>query len=120
VHSPGYVADTDDEAIERAVAALEGDARPHRRERGWGPTTTAEFERMAGPDGALYAGSPRTVAAKIARTVRALDASRFALKYSAGTLPHGLMMASIERYGTEVIPEVRRLLADEAEPAAAR
>ena len=120
VHSPGHVADTDEQAL--------AELWPHWRamrdrigaERGWGPTTTAEFERMAGPDGALYAGSPRTVAAKIARTVRALDASRFALKYSAGTLPHGLMMASIERYGTEVIPEVRRLLADEAEPAAAR
>ena len=33
------------------------------------------------------------------------------MKYSAGHLPHDLMMASIELYGTQVIPRVRELLA---------
>ena len=59
----------------------------------------------------MYAGSPETVAAKIAATVRDLGLARFDLKYSAGTLPHPLMMRSIELYGTEVIPRVRALLA---------
>lgn len=40
----------------------------------------------------------------------ALGASRFDLKYSAGTLPHETMMRSIELYGTEVVPRVRELL----------
>ena len=40
-----------------------------------------------------------------------LGASRFDLKYSAGTLPHEPMMRSIELYGREVIPRVRELLA---------
>jgi hypothetical protein len=44
--------------------------------------------------------------------VRALGASRFDLKYSAGTLAHGLMLRSIELYGREVIPRVRQLLAE--------
>ena len=48
----------------------------------------AQFEREAGPDGALYVGSPETVARKIAETVPALGLSRFDLKYSTGTLPH--------------------------------
>jgi hypothetical protein len=47
------------------------------------------------------------VARKIAATVQALGASRFDLKYSAGTLPHGAMMRSIELYGREVMPRVR-------------
>jgi len=52
-------------------------------------------------------GSPDTVAEKIVRTVRGLGLSRFDLKYSAGTLPHALMMRSIERYGSKVAPLVR-------------
>ena len=34
------------------------------------------------------------------------------MKYSAGHLPHDLLLRSIELYGTEVIPRVRELLAD--------
>ena len=69
------------------------------------------FEGEAGPSGALYAGSPETVAQKIAAAMRAIGAVRFDLKYSNGTLPHEAMMGSIERYGTEVVPRVRELLA---------
>jgi len=32
------------------------------------------------------------------------------LKYSNGTLPHDLLMKSIELYGTEVVPLVREHL----------
>ncbi len=114
VHSPGHLADTDELAREQLW--------PHWRqmrdrigaERGWPPTSRAEYEQAAGPGGALYVGAPETVARKIATTARTLDLSRFDMKYSAGTLPHGLMMRSIELYGSEVIPRVRALLADEA------
>lgn len=46
------------------------------------------FEQAAGPSGSIYLGSPETVASKIASTVETLGASRFDMKYSAGTLPH--------------------------------
>ncbi|HEX5962158.1 MAG TPA: hypothetical protein VFY42_00385, partial [Gemmatimonadales bacterium] len=52
-------------------------------------------------------------ARRIAATVRGLGASRFDLKYSAGTLGHDLMLRSIELYGRKVIPRVRQLLSDE-------
>ena len=45
------------------------------------------------------------------RTAKALGLSRFDLKYSAGTLPHELLLRSIELYGTEVAPAVREQLA---------
>jgi alkanesulfonate monooxygenase SsuD/methylene tetrahydromethanopterin reductase-like flavin-dependent oxidoreductase (luciferase family) len=80
-------------------------------ERGWPRTSRVEFEREI-DSGSLYVGSPGTVARKIAATVRALGASRFDLKYSAGTLGHVPMLRSIELYGREVIPRVRRLLAE--------
>ena len=76
-------------------------------ERGWPPATRAQFEREAGPHGALCVGSPETVASKIVQTARILGLSRFNLKYSAGTLPHATLMTSIELIGTEVAPRVR-------------
>jgi alkanesulfonate monooxygenase SsuD/methylene tetrahydromethanopterin reductase-like flavin-dependent oxidoreductase (luciferase family) len=56
----------------------------------------------------LYVGSPETVARKIAATVKALRLSRFQLKYSAGPLAHEKLMRSIELYGSEVTPLVRK------------
>lgn len=113
VHSPGHIADTDEQALRELWPHWQDMRNRIGRERGWGPTSPAEFEHAAGPDGSLYVGAPDTVARKIASTVRALGLSRFDMKYSAGTLPHDRMMHSIELYGTEVIPAVRRLLAAE-------
>jgi hypothetical protein len=39
--------------------------------------------------------------------VRALGVSRFDMKYSSGTMPHALLMRSIELFGTKVAPQVR-------------
>jgi probable LLM family oxidoreductase len=110
VHSPGHVAETDVEAREQLWPAYEVMRNRIGAERGWGPTSRAEFDREVDA-GSLYVGSPETVARKIAATVRALGASRFGLKYSAGTLRHELLLRSIELYGREVIPRVRRLVA---------
>jgi probable LLM family oxidoreductase len=110
VHSPGHVAATDAEAREQLWPAYEVMRNRIGAERGWGPTSRAEFDREIDA-GSLYVGSPETVARKIAATVRALGASRFALKYGAGTLRHELLLRNIELYGREVIPRVRRLLA---------
>src|SRR5690606_42166179 len=82
-------------------------------ERALGPTNRGQFNVDAGPSGSLYVGSPETVAQKIAHTARTLGLDRFDLKYSSGPLPHETMMRSIELYGTEVIPRVRELLADD-------
>lgn len=78
---------------------------------GWPPPTRAQFEREAGPDGALFVGSPETIALKIARTARELSLSRFDLEFSNGPMPHAQMMRSIGLYGTEVAPRVHELLA---------
>ena len=111
MHSPGHVAETDAGAREELWPAYEVMRNRIGAERGWPPTSRAEFDREVAV-GSLYVGSPETVARKIAATVRALGASRFDLKYSNGTLRHELMLRSIELYGHEVIPRVRRLLAE--------
>ncbi len=111
IHSPGHVAATDDQA--------RAEYWPHYRamharigaERGWPPMTEDQFELATGPDGALAVGSPATVAAKIVRATQGLGATRYDLKYSAGTMPHETSMQCIERYATQVVPLVHELLA---------
>jgi probable LLM family oxidoreductase len=111
VHSPGLVAATDEEAAELLW--------PHHKkmvdriggERGWPPTSRERFEEEIA-HGAIHAGSPETVARKIAATVRGLGVQRFDLKYSTGELPHEHLMTAIELYGTQVIPRVRELLSE--------
>ncbi len=111
VHSPGYVAETDEQAKEDLWPHFQAMHARIGKERGWPPLTRQAFEQMAGPTGALCVGAPQTVADKIVRAAKALDLSRFDLKYSAGTLPHEKMMKSIELYGTKVAPLVRAQLA---------
>ncbi|MBW1637859.1 LLM class flavin-dependent oxidoreductase [Microbacterium resistens] len=112
VHSPGHIADTDDEAWDTAYPGFEEMRNTIGAERGWGPYSRAQFQQEVGPAGAVYSGSPDRVARKIADTITTLGIGRFDLKYATGTLSHEAMMRSIELYGTEVIPRVRRLLAD--------
>jgi len=110
VHSPGYIAATDEQAREEAWPHYAAMHARIGRERGWSGITRQQFEATAGPDGAFFVGSPHTVATKIAKVVRGLRLSRFDLKYSLGTLPHEQLMESIRLYGKEVAPMVREEL----------
>jgi alkanesulfonate monooxygenase SsuD/methylene tetrahydromethanopterin reductase-like flavin-dependent oxidoreductase (luciferase family) len=107
VHSPGHVSDTDEQARDELWPHYAAMHARIGRERGWPPMTREQFDTTCGPDGALFVGSPETVANKIVRAVDDLGLARFDLKYSAGTLPHELMMRCIELYGRKVAPLVR-------------
>lgn len=116
MHSPGHVAATDEQAREELWEHFRANRDRIGAERGWPRTTTAEFEEGI-VDGALYVGSPETVAQKIARNVSLLDIDRFDLKYANGTMPHSQLMSSIDLYGREVIPRVRELLSAKDAPS---
>lgn len=111
VHSPGYVAAHDDEAREALFPHFKANRDRIGAERGWAPATREQFESEA-DHGALFVGSPDTVASKIAAALRALGAQRFDLKFSNGTMPHAELMECIRLYGEEVAPRVRRLMQD--------
>lgn len=115
VHSPGHVADSDEQAREEMWPAWRDMRNRIGAERGWGPTSRAEYDREI-EAGSLYVGAPDTVAKKIASTVSSLGVTRFDMKYSSGTLAHEKLLRSIELYGREVIPRVKTKLV--AEPAA--
>lgn len=113
VHSPGFVADSDEEARELLYPHFKANRDRIGAERGWGPVTREQYDAEV-EQGSLYVGSPETVARKIASTARVLGLQRFDLKYSNGPMPHPLLLRSIELYGTAVIPQVRELLAETA------
>ena len=109
-HSPGHVAATDEQAKEELWPHYSTLMNRIGAERGWSPIGRAHFEREAGPDGALFVGSPDTVARKIVQAVKDLGLSRFHFKYANGPLPHEKLMTSIELFGTKVAPRVREML----------
>ena len=111
MHSPGHVAATDELAREQLYPHQAAAFTKIGQERGWGPYSRIQFEQSASPKGALFVGSPETVARKIAWAMKTLGLSRFQMKYAVGTLPHEERMESIRLYGTEVVPRVRELLA---------
>lgn len=109
VHSPGYVAATDEQAREQLWPHYKAMRDHIGAQRGWPAMTRAEFDGEI-DHGSLYAGSPETVARKIARTVRGLGLTRFQMKYSAGSLSHERMVDAIVLYGSKVAPMVRDML----------
>jgi probable LLM family oxidoreductase len=110
LHSLGFVAETDDEAIEIQWPYYKEQFDWAARERGWRPPTYEQF--LAEVDhGSMYVGSPETVANRIAAAMQTLSLSRFDLLYAVGRIPHEQRVATIELYGREVIPRVRELLA---------
>lgn len=106
VHSPGYIAESDEQARRDLFPHFKKIRDRLGKERGWPPVTERDFEHEIA-HGSLYAGSPQTVADKIAKTVQTLGISRFQMKYSAGPMEHEKLMRSIELYGSRVIPSVR-------------
>ncbi|MFD0783817.1 LLM class flavin-dependent oxidoreductase [Micromonospora azadirachtae] len=110
MHSPGFIADTDEQAKELFW--------PHYRVmrdrigklRGWPPIRREEFDSEVA-HGSLYIGSPQTVAHRMAHAIRSLGVGRFDLIYTAGAQPVSARMRAVELYGSKVIPMVRDILA---------
>jgi probable LLM family oxidoreductase len=116
LHSLGFVAPTDQEAMEIQWPYWKEQFDWAARERGWRLPTLEQFHAEVA-HGSMYVGSPETVANRIAGVIRTLSLSRFDLLYAVGRVPHEQRMATIALFGREVIPRVRELLA--AAPAQA-
>jgi alkanesulfonate monooxygenase SsuD/methylene tetrahydromethanopterin reductase-like flavin-dependent oxidoreductase (luciferase family) len=111
VHSPGHVAASDEKARDEFWPRYLEVIAHVSVTRGFAIPTPESFAYEVGPKGALYVGSPETVAQKIATNLKVLGVNRFDLKYGMGGLSHEALVSNIELYGTQVIPRVRELLA---------
>jgi alkanesulfonate monooxygenase SsuD/methylene tetrahydromethanopterin reductase-like flavin-dependent oxidoreductase (luciferase family) len=109
LHSLGFVAPTDEEAIAIQWPYYQEQFEAAAQERGWRPPTYEQFLHEV-EHGSMYVGSPETVANRIASVIGTLSLSRFHLHYAIGRVPHEQRTAMIELYGREVIPRVRELL----------
>ena len=77
------------------------------RERGWPPTTRAQFDASCGPRGHLIIGNPKDVADKIIALHKIFGNDRILVQMGLGSLPHKDMMRAVELMGKEVAPLVR-------------
>jgi probable LLM family oxidoreductase len=118
INSHGYVADTSQRARDEAFPPFATMMDRIGRERGWSPMTRSAFDASTGLHGANVVGSPQEVIEKILFQHEIFAHDRFLVQFSVGTLPHDRMMRSIELFGTEVAPAVRKALAAK-EPAPA-
>ena len=110
IHSPGYIAATDEQAMEEQWPNYLKMVGRIGRERGWAPPTKENFIQEC-KYGSQYVGSPETVAKKIVHAIKSLGAQRFDFKYANGPQSHSCLMRSLELYGTKVIPMVKEMLA---------
>lgn len=106
VHSWGYVAETDEQAKKEYFPSLKAHHDILGRERGWPEFDENMFEREIGNNGAIYLGSPETVAQKIIETVETLGLNRFMIHTPVGSMPHDYVMKSIRLFGERVKPIV--------------
>jgi probable LLM family oxidoreductase len=116
-HALGLIAETDEEAAETWWNAWQPAVERMSRERGFYPPTRERYDAEL-TTGALFVGSPETVAVKIARMVDVLSISRFDLKYDIEGLPVAARSRTIELLGTQVASRVRELLAERAKAVA--
>jgi probable LLM family oxidoreductase len=108
INSHGFIADTSQAAMDEAFVAHKVVMDKIGRERGWPPMTRAQFDAGAGLHGANFVGSPQQVIEKILFQHEIFGHQRFLVQFSVGTMPHASIMRSIELFGTEVAPVVRR------------
>jgi probable LLM family oxidoreductase len=108
INSHGLIADTSQQAADAAFGAYKIVMDKLGRERGWPPLTRPSFDASRTLHGANFVGSPQEVIEKILFQHEIFGHDRTLLQFSVGTLPHATIMRSIELYGTEVAPVVRK------------
>ena len=87
------------------------------RERGWSPMTREQYDMLRSLRGALLVGSPEQVIEKILFQHELFAHDRFLLQIGVGSMPHDQVLKSIELFGTEVAPVVRREIASRSASA---
>ena len=80
------------------------------RERGFGPTSRADFDRKILPGGPYVVGSPAQVVERILSQHEIFGHQRTLFQLSIGSVSHADLMRAIELLGTEVAPAVRSAL----------
>ena len=114
INSHGYVAEDSRTAADEFYPPYAEVMSRIGRERGWPPTTRAQFQAGRSLRGALLVGSPEEVVEKILFQHEIFGHRRFLMQMTVGSMPHAGVMRSIELLGTRVAPAVRKEVARRA------
>jgi len=109
LHAIGFLGDTTQQAADDFYPGYAHTFTEIGKERGWPPTTRAQFDAVRGPTGALIIGDPERVAEKILYVNEALGGlTRITFQMGVSALPHQKMLRSIELLGTRVVPIIQK------------
>lgn len=107
-HSWGYIAKDDAEAKRdyfhptKLVMDRIATERAH-----WSELDKVKYNYLIGEDGAMFVGSPETVANKMIKVIEGLKLNRFMIHLPIGSIPHEKTLEAIRLFGEEVAPKVR-------------
>ena len=107
INGHGFVAPTQQEAIDAFFPSYAEAMSRIGRERGWPPMSRAQFEAGVGPEGHLFIGTPDDVIAKIKRLKAHFPIRRYVMQMHVGPVDQAALLRSIELFGTAVAPMVR-------------
>ena len=111
IHAVGFAGDTDKQAADDFFPGYAYTFTKIGKERGWPPTTRAQFERTRGPEGALLVGAPEAIAEKILHVNEIFGGiSRLTFQMSVATLPQETLLHAIELLGARLAPIIRKQL----------
>lgn len=109
LHAIGFLGDTTEQAADDFYPGFAHTFTKIGKERGWPPTTRAQFDAQRGPTGALLIGDAEAVAEKMLYVNEVLGGlARITFQMGVSALPHEKMLRSIELLGTRVAPAVRK------------
>jgi probable LLM family oxidoreductase len=115
LHAVGFVSDTTQQAADDFYPGYAHTFTEIGKERGWPPTTRAQFDAVRGHTGALIIGDPEKAAEKIVYANEVLGGlTRITFQMGVSALPHQKMLRSIELLGTRVVPILKKEFATAA------
>jgi probable LLM family oxidoreductase len=117
INCHGFLADTSQAARDIAFPPFATMMNRIGAERGWPPMRRHEFDASTGLHGANMVGSPQEAVEKILFQHEVFGHDRTLVQFSVGPMEHADLLRSIELFGTEVAPAVRKALAPLRSPA---
>lgn len=111
INSHGFIADTEQQAVDDYYPSATVMMNRIGRERGWSPITQSQLEGSRTLRGADFVGTPEQIVEKILFQHEIFGHQRMMLQLGIGTIEHSKVMRAIELLGTAVAPVVRREIA---------
>lgn len=113
IATPGFIAEDAQEAKDTFWKSWSWTMTTLGKVRGFAAPTRGHYDAESNIDGALFAGSPEEIAARIIELHKKIGHTRHIFQMDTGQLPHDKFLKSIELLGTKVAPIVKEALKDE-------